>query len=152
MYLSDMPEPYRGRLVNQPMPQFDPTPCVGGPPLKNRRISLITTAGLHLHGDPPFVPGRADWRVIPDDADRAKLVTSHIAPNFDRTGMMRDINTVFPIDRLHELVAAGTVGAAASRHFGFMGSTPPTAYADSIKALAGDMKRDGVGGVVLAGV
>ncbi|HUZ74169.1 MAG TPA: glycine/sarcosine/betaine reductase selenoprotein B family protein [Stellaceae bacterium] len=152
MYLSDMPEPWRSRLVNQPMPEFDGTPCAGGPPLEDRRISLITTAGLHLHGDRPFIPGRADWRVIPDDADLAELVTSHLATNFDRIGMMSDINTVFPIDRLRELVAAGTVGATAARHFGFMGSTPPTAYADSIKALADDMKHDGVGGVVLAGV
>ena len=152
MYLSDMPEPWRSRLVNQPMPEFGDTPCVGGPPLKERRISLITTGGLHLHGDRPFIPGKADWRVIPDDADPAELVTSHIATNFDRIGMMSDINTVFPIDRLRELVAAGTVGAAAARHFGLMGSTPPTDYADSIKALADDMKHDGVGGVVLAGV
>jgi len=152
MFLRDMPEPFRSRLVNQPMPEFGDTPCVGGPPLADRRISLITTAGLHRHGDRPFIPGVADWRVIPDDADLAEIVTSHIAANFDRTGMMNDINTVFPIDRLHELVAAGMVGASAPLHYGFMGSTPPTAYADTIKALAADMKRDGVSGVVLAGV
>jgi D-proline reductase (dithiol) PrdB len=152
MHLDDMPEPYRSRLVNQPMPEFDDTPCVTGPPLAERRIALVTTAGLHLHGDPPFIPGQADWRVIPDDADLASLVASHIAPNFDRIGMMCDIDTVFPIDRLHELVDDGTVGATAPRHYGFMGSTPPTSYADNIKALADEMKRDGVGGVILAGV
>jgi D-proline reductase (dithiol) PrdB len=152
MYLEDMPEPFRSRLVNQPMPDFGDTPCIGGPPVKDRRISLITTAGLHLHGDRPFIPGQADWRVIPDDADLSQVVTSHIAANFDRIGMMSDIDTVFPIDRLRELVAAGAVGATAAHHYGFMGSTPPTAYADTIKTLADDMKADGVGGVVLAGV
>jgi len=152
MFVHEIPEPWRSRLVNQPMPDLGDTPCVGGPPLRDRRISLITTAGLHLHGDRPFIPGTADWRVIPDDADPAEIVTSHIAANFDRIGMMSDINTVLPIDRLHELVADGTVGAAAARHFGFMGSTPPTAYADSIKTLADDMKRGEVNGVVLAGV
>ncbi len=152
MYVHDMPEPYRSRLVNQPMPEFDPTQCVAGPPLRERRIALITTAGLHMHGDRPFVPGQADWREIPDGADLAEIVTSHIAPNFDRTGMMTDIDTVFPIHRLHELTAAGAIGGAASRHYGFMGSTPPTAYEGVIGALARDMKRDGVNGVILAGV
>ena len=152
MYLKDMPEPFRSRLVDQPMPDLGVTPCVGGPPLKERRIALITTAGLHLHGDRPFIAGKADWRVIPDDADLSEVVTSHIAANFDRIGMMSDIDTVFPIHRLRELAAAGEVGGAAAHHYGFMGSTPPTSYADTIGTLARDMKRDGVGGVVLAGV
>ncbi len=152
MYIEDMPEPYRSRLVDQPMPEFDETPCVGGPPLARRRIALVTTAGLHLHGAPPFIPGQADWREIPDDADLGNIVTSHIAPNFDRTGMMTDLDTVFPIHRLHELADAGEIGGAAPRHYGFMGSTPPTAYEGAIGALARDMKRDGVNGVILAGV
>ncbi len=152
MYLDDMPEPYRSRLVNQPMPEMDDTLCVAGPPLAERRIALITTAGLHVHGDRPFVPGQADWRTIPEDADLSQLVTSHIAPNFDRIGMMTDIDTVFPIHRLREMAASGEIGALAPRHYGFMGSTPPTAYAETIGSLAAEMKRDGVGGVVLAGV
>lgn len=152
MYLEDLPEPYRSRLVNQPMPEMGETPCVSGPPLSRRRIALVSTAGLHLHGEPPFLPGQADWRTIPDDTDLANLVTSHIAPNFDRTGMMTDIDTVFPIHRLHELAAAGEIGGAAAHHYGFMGSTPPTSYADAIGRLAGEMKRDGVDGVILAGV
>jgi D-proline reductase (dithiol) PrdB len=152
MHVHEIPEPWRSRLINQPMPDLGDTPCVGGPPLRERRISLITTAGLHLQGERPFIPGKADWRVIPDDADLTKVVTSHIAANFDRIGMMSDINTVFPIDRLRELAADGTVGGAAARHYGFMGSTPPTEYAGVIKALADGMRQDGVGGVVLAGV
>jgi D-proline reductase (dithiol) PrdB len=134
------------------MPTFGDTPCVDGPPLHRRRISLITTAGLHRPGVRPFVPGQADYRIIPRETDPADLVTSHIAPNFDRIGMMQDINTVFPIDRLGELVEEKRVGSVAERHFGFMGSTPPTAYAELIAELAGGMKRDGVDGVVLAGV
>ncbi len=152
MFLTDLPEPYRSRLVNQPMPELGETPCVGGPPLAERRIALITTAGLHLHGAPPFVPGQADWRTIPDDADLSEVVTSHIAPNFDRTGLMRDIDTVFPIHRLHEMAEAGEIGGAGPRHYGFMGSTPPTAYAEAIGTLAAEMKGDGVNGVILAGV
>ena len=147
-----MPEPMRSYLLNQEMPAYEKTPCADGPPLSDRRISIITTAGLHRHGDQPFVPGRGEFRVIPDDTDMTDLITSHVSTNFDRTALLRDINTVFPIDRLRELVAAGTVGSVASSHYAFMGATPPTAHAELAKGLAGDMKRDGVDGVLLAGV
>ncbi len=152
MYLSDMPEPMRGNLVNQHMPDYDETRCVEGPPLKERRVSIITTAGLHRHQDQPFVPGRGEFRTIPDETEIAELITSHVSTNFDRTGLLQDINTVFPIDRLRELVADGTVGSVAADHYAFMGATPPTAHAELAKGLASDMKRDGVDAVLLAGV
>jgi len=152
MYLSEMPEPMRDSLVNQQMPDYDETPCASGPPLNERRIAIITTAGLHRHDDQPFVPGRGEFRVIPDDTDVADLITSHVSTNFDRTGLLRDINTVYPIDRLRELMADGTVGSVAASHYAFMGATPPTAHAELAKRMAGDMKRDGVDGVLLAGV
>lgn len=152
MFLSEMPEPMRGNLVNQKLPDYDETPCADGPPLKERRIAMITTAGLHRFQDPPFVPGHGEFRIIPEEIDITDLITSHVAPNFDRTGMMRDINTVFPIDRLRELANAGTIGSVAAEHYGFMGATPPTEYVELAKNLAADIKRDGVDGVLLAGV
>jgi hypothetical protein len=152
MFIDDMPEPQRGNLLAHPMPDLGETRCVAGPPLPARRIALITTAALHGFRDPPFTPGRAEYRVIPDDGDMGELVTSHVSTNIDRIGILRDIDTVFPIHRLRELVAAGTVGASAARHYSFMGATPPMAYAELIAGVADEMKRDGVNGVVLAPV
>ena len=152
MFLDDMPEPQRSALLDHPMPDLGETPCVGGPPLARRRIALVTTAALHGFRDPPFVPGRAEYRVIPDDMDMSALVTSHVSTNIDRIGILSDIDTVFPIHRLRELVAAGAVGAAAPRHYSFMGATPPMAYAELIAEVAGEMKRDRVEGIVLAPV
>jgi D-proline reductase (dithiol) PrdB len=152
MYPNDMPEPFRGNLLNQKMPDYEETPCAGGPPLTMRRISMISTAGLHRCQEPPFVPGRGEFRLIPDDTNIADLITSHVAPNFDRTGMMRDINTVFPIDRLRELEKSGAIASVAANHYGFMGATPPTEHVELAKNLATDMKADGVDGVLLAGV
>lgn len=152
MFVDDMPEPQRNNLLNHPMPDIGETACVAGPPLAVRRIALITTAALHSFRDPPFVPGRAEYRVIPDDADMGELVTSHVSTNIDRIGILRDIDTVFPIHRLRELAAAGTVGAVAARHYSFMGATPPMAFAELIAGVAEEMKRDRVGGIVLAPV
>jgi D-proline reductase (dithiol) PrdB len=152
MFIDDMPEPQRSNLLNHPMPELGETPCVAGPPLGERRIALITTAALHDFHDAPFVPGRAEYRVIPDDAEMGDLVTSHVSTNIDRIGILRDIDTVFPIHRLREMVAAGAIGATAPRHFSFMGATPPMAFADTAAEVAEGLKRDGVNGVVLAPV
>jgi D-proline reductase (dithiol) PrdB len=152
MFVDDMPEPQRSNLLNHPMPDLGATSCVAGPPLSARRVALVTTAALHGFRDPPFTPGRDEYRVIPDDADMGELVTSHVSTNIDRIGILRDIDTVFPIHRLRELVAAGTVGSTAPRHYAFMGATPPMAYADLIAEVASAMKRDGVNGIVLAPV
>jgi len=35
---------------------------------------------------------------------------------------MRDLNISFPVDRLRELVAQGTLGGVAPRHYSFMGA------------------------------
>lgn len=152
MYFDEMPEPMRGNLLNHPMPDYGETPCVPGAPLGGRRIALITTAGLHDFRDEPFIPGRAEYRVIAQDMDMADVVTSHPSTNIDRTAILRDIDTVFPINRLRELVDAGTVGSVAARHYSFLGSTPPATFAGLIAGIAAEMKGDGVDGVVLAPV
>jgi D-proline reductase (dithiol) PrdB len=55
------------------------------------------------------------------------LVMSHVSVNFDRTGFQQDMNVAFPIDRLRELVANGTVGSMAAVHYSFVGAFPPAA-------------------------
>ena len=99
MFFDEMPEPSRSRLLNHPMPDFGETPCIAGPALGDRRIALITTAGLHSWRDAPFAPGRAEYRTIATSMDMADLITSHPSTNIDRTGILRDIDTVFPIHR-----------------------------------------------------
>ncbi|HWR16836.1 MAG TPA: glycine/sarcosine/betaine reductase selenoprotein B family protein [Terriglobales bacterium] len=104
---------------------------VGGPipwtplqkPLSECKVVLISTGGVHLHRDRPFhVNGDASYRVIPKDADSADLAISHQA--YDKTDALKDINLVFPIERLRELAAAGVIGSLADEHYGFglMGS------------------------------
>jgi len=152
MYFDEMPEPQRSNLLDHPMPDFGATPCVDGPPLAQRRIALITTAGLHSYRDAPFAPGRAEYRTIPTSMDIADLITSHPSTNIDRTGILRDIDTVFPIHRLREMAGDGTIGSIAAAHYSFLGATPPETFESLIPEIAADMKRDGVDGVLLAPV
>ena len=151
-HLSDMPEKQRNMIVNQDFPEYDDTPCVDGPALNERKIAIITTAGLHRRDDTVFTPGVGEYRIIPDDTDMNDLIMSHVSTNFDRTGFQQDLNLVFPIERLQDLQAEGEVGEVASYHYAFMGATPPMAHEAVAKDLAGLLHGDNVSGVILAGV
>ena len=115
-----MPEAEARHLQRLECPTYDDTPPLGGKPLAERRVAIISTAGLHKRGDRPFRPGDGSYRVIPAETPANELVMSHISVNFDRTGFQQDLNVVFPIDRLRELVADGEVGSMASVHYSFM--------------------------------
>ena len=152
MYFDEMPEPARSELLNHPMPDFGETPCVGGARLAERRIAMITTAGLHSYRDAPFAPGRAEYRTISASMDMADLITSHPSTNIDRTGILRDIDTVFPIHRLREMADEGAIGSVAANHYSFLGATPPETFEGLIGRISAAMKSDDVDGVLLAPV
>ena len=125
--LSDMPDVEANHLRRIECPTYDDTPLLPGKPLAQRRVAIISTAGLHKRADRPFRPGDGSYRVIPAETAAGELVMSHISVNFDRTGFQQDLNVVFPIDRLRELVADRVVGSMASVHYSFMGAFPPAA-------------------------
>jgi D-proline reductase (dithiol) PrdB len=56
----------------------------------------------------------------------ADLVQSHTSIGFDRTAVLEDINVVFPIERLREMVAAGRIGELAPDFYSFMGAQRDT--------------------------
>ncbi len=154
--LVDLPEWEREHLLEKgrEAPRFTDRHWVTGKPLKARRIAIVTTSGLHRRTDRPFdfVPG-TEYRVIPGDTASGGLVMSHISVNFDRSGFLDDINVVFPIDRLRELVTAGTVGSVADFHYSFMGAAwPPTRFEERTVELAGLLKKDQVDAVLLSPV
>ena len=152
VHLSQLPDHLRDALVNQELPDYESTPWVAAKPLAESRIAIISTAGLHRREDSPFVAGAGDYRVIPDDADMDALMMSHVSTNFDRTGFFQDVNTSFPIDRLHELVEDGFIGSVAARHYSFMGATPPAVMEPVARDLAGLLKQDHVDAVLLVPV
>jgi len=91
--------------------------------LNDSTVVLISTGGVHLRSDRPFnLNSDPTFRVIPKDAQPGDLAISHQA--YDRTDALRDINLVFPIERLRELEAEQVIGRLAEDHYGFglMGS------------------------------
>jgi D-proline reductase (dithiol) PrdB len=128
-------------------------PWVKGPRLNERRVCLITTAGIHRSDDPPFTDKTAaEYRVIPGSTRAEELVMSHLSSNFDRSGFVQDVNVVFPIDRLREAVADRTIGSLADFHYSFNGSTPAPQLEARVRQLAGLLKKDRVDAVLLSPV
>ena len=94
-------------------------------PLAECTVALLASGGISHCSVEPFNPdARNDHRV--DAIDPATPTDSYQVHDsyYDVTDVGRDINCVFPIDRLNELAAAGEIGQVAARHWsGFMGRT-----------------------------
>lgn len=149
--MEDMDDTLKGHLEHLEIPDWDDTPLVGGPPLSERRVAIISTAGLQRPGDRPFGFGAADYRVIPSEA-AGRLHMTHLSTNFDRSGFQQDTNVVFPLDRLNEMAEAGEIGSVADFHYSFMGASDPLTMKDSADQIAGLLKQDNVDAVLLTPV
>ena len=83
--------------------------------MKHGSLALVTSAGLHLRGDKPFAAdvkgGDTSYRVIPSDAKATDILQSHTSIGFDHSGIYRDLNVTFPLDRLRELTAKASWAA-----------------------------------------
>jgi D-proline reductase (dithiol) PrdB len=119
------------------------------------RLSLVTTGGVHLMSQHPFdmmdPDGDPTFREIPAGTSPKDLGITHAY--YDHTGADRDINVVFPIERVLELKNSGEIGDVNHRHFSFMGHiTKPhisTLLNDTAPRVASALKADGVDIVIL---
>jgi D-proline reductase (dithiol) PrdB len=123
-------------------------------PLSASRVALVTTAGIHLRSDAPFTGRDPSFRVIPAATPPADIVQSHASLGFDRTAFQRDINVVFPVDRVREFVERGEIGSLGPTYYAFMGAQYPpydTLLLDTGPEVARRLRRDGVDVVFLTG-
>ncbi len=147
--LTDLPAGQAKRLAELECPDFSTRPWVAGPPLSERRVAIVSSAGLVRRGENPFRGRDADYRAIPSDTTAADLLISHISINFDRTGFQEDRNVVFPLDRLRDLEREGAIGSVADTHYSFMGATDPVQMEAYAREVAGRLKQDGVDAAIL---
>lgn len=151
--LADLPEVEAKHLLAKPCPRFPSEPFVTGPALANRRVAIVTTAGLHRRDQPGFDLADTGFRVIEGVTTGRDLVMSHSSVNFDRTGFQQDVNIVFPIDRLRELEREGAIGSIAAYHYSLMGALwEPHEIETSARQIAGLLKQDRVDAVLLVPV
>jgi len=117
-------------------------------PLSACTVSLLTSGGVSRCAMPPFDPdARNDLRLdeVPSNAPSDDFQIHDSYYNHDDAD--RDLNCIFPIDRLRDMARDGTIGAVAPRLWsGFMGRIykRQAVLADKAPALARELERDGV--------
>ena len=154
--LEHLPEIARNTVLTFPAQVNSETPWTPlRRPLGQARVALVTTAGLHLRGDKLFVSDHRtpdqSYRCLPSATPGTEIVQSHTSIGFDRTGIQRDLNVTYPVDRLRELVERGTIGSLAENFYSFMGAlrTWDILEGDTGPQVARLLKQDAVDVVLL---
>ena len=149
--LETLSEVQRRMLQMFPCMEHEDTPWTPmRKPLSESRVALVTSAGLHLRDDKPFISdpqgGDSSYRVLPRRTPAADIIQSHVSIGFDHTGIYRDINVTYPIDRLEELCEQGVVGSLADNYYSFMGALRDASkvYNETGPEVAKQMLDEGV--------
>jgi len=100
---------------------------IASTPLRKRlrysKVAIVTTAGVHHKNQVPFdmkdPNGDPTFRIIDVRKPLEDFMITH--DYYDHKGADKDINIVFPVDRLREFEKEGIIGRLADIHYGFMG-------------------------------
>ena len=121
-------------------------------PMNEWTVALLTTAGVHLKTQPPFLVDAGDHsvRIIPSDIQTNKLMITHT--HYDTSDAEKDINVVFPIDILTDLASKGVIAKKARHFYGMMGYIPNTEplLKESIPKIIAQLKLDQVDVLLLS--
>lgn len=150
--IEDIPQPTRDAILELEIPTPATSPWVSGAPLSQRKVAIVTSAALHRRAEPPFPAGSGEFRELPVAASPSEFVMSHVSINYDRAGFQRDINVVYPVDRMRELAAEGVIGSVADTNFSVMGSTDPKLMNETVEALMARFARDRIDAVLFSPV
>lgn len=118
--------------------------------LKDMTVALATAAGVHHKQQERFnLAGDFTWRKVLNEWPSNELMVSH--GGYDNGDVNKDINCMFPVDRLNELAAEGFIGAVAKTHAGFMGGggNQEKFKNETGPAIAQMLKEEGVDAVIL---
>ena len=144
--LADIPEYERNHLMSKLLPPLGELPwVVNDKPLSEKKVAIITTAGLNFREDHNFEFVDSSYRALPRDLAASDILMTHASVNYDRSGFQEDINVVFPVDRFKELESEGVIGRLADVNYSFMGGGMlPDVYEANVRGLAQLLKADGV--------
>lgn len=92
-------------------------------PLREAKLALVTTAGIHHADQPPFdmqdQQGDPSFRTLNGGTLFDDFLITH--DYYDHSDARKDPNIILPLDRLRELVNEGLLGSLSATHYGFMG-------------------------------
>ena len=113
-------ERYPGSMITKE----DPVPLAKlAKPLAAARLTFVSSAGVQPTGSLPFdvvhPVGDYSFRTVPSTAAPTELEIHQL--KYPTDGAHRDLNVIFPIERLRELAAEGVVGGLTPHLFSFIG-------------------------------
>jgi len=147
--MQNLPVQSQKNLGDLECPTFETKPWVNTKPLRDQRVAMISSAGIHLRDDRRFSGGESGYREIPNAAAADDIIMSHVSVNYDRTAFQQDLEAIFPLQRMAELAAEGFIGEVAETHYSFMGATDPRKMEPDARELAARLKADGVDSAIL---
>lgn len=147
--LADLHELGRSNALNLECPSFEDQPFNQPASAAERKLALISTAGLIRRGDAPFRRNDAGYRVIDESVSNEDIQISHLSINFDRTAAVNNIETIFPRQLSQQLVSDGRIGALADKHYSVMGATDPLKMETTVAEIIESMKAESVNTAVL---
>jgi D-proline reductase (dithiol) PrdB len=91
--------------------------------LSQTRLTFVSSAGIQPKGTMPFdvvhPVGDFSFRHVPSASKVLDLEIHQI--KYPTTGALRDLNVIFPIERLQELATEGLIGELTPNFFSFIG-------------------------------
>ncbi len=92
-------------------------------PISESRLTFVSTSGVQPRESLPFDTahpiGDYSFRRVPSDSKVADLEIHQL--KYPTSGAERDLNVIFPIERLEELVSDKYIGALTKNFFSFIG-------------------------------
>ncbi len=92
-------------------------------PLAESRLAFVSTAGVQPKGTLPFdvvhPVGDYTFRRVPSNSRPEELEIHQL--KYPTDGAHRDLNVIFPIERLQELAGEAVVGGLTENFFSFIG-------------------------------
>ena len=113
-------ERYPGSMITR----LDAVPLARlGQPLNETRLTFVSSAGVQPKGTMPFdvvhPVGDYSFRRVPSSSRPEDLEIHQL--KYPTAGAHRDLNVIFPIERLQELAAEGVIGDLTPNFFSFIG-------------------------------
>lgn len=149
--MSEFSLPVRLLLRSYRWRRIDPVPWTPlAKPLSECRLALVSSAGFVAPGQERFDDtvrgGDVSFRETPCDLDPGALIDTHRSDSFDHSGMLKDPNVAFPVERARELAAGGRIASVARNHLSFMGSisAPGRLVRDTAPQIARLLAADAV--------
>ncbi|OZM57371.1 hypothetical protein CIB95_07880 [Lottiidibacillus patelloidae] len=119
-----MPSVYKRFSLDHTKPKHEQVETLLTKPLKDCRVALISSAGVHLKIDKPFhVMGSGDYtyRKIPSNTKVDDLEVTHLY--YDTKHAKVDKTIVFPLPQLQQLVEEKAIGSLSDVNIGLNGGT-----------------------------